>query len=116
MQAGLGKARPGRPQSGTCRRHFDPSMLKTCVLGPLNGYYLALYPLPIGPLGEQYLCHYKLFDRQPGDFLDPGPLQEGASEQPVGSIHVALDQGAVLAVREARALPAGPAGMAAEGT
>lgn len=88
-------------------------MLKTCVLGPVNGYFVALFTVPVGALGEQHLCAYKLFEAEPGDFLQPGHLKEGTTAQPQTSVSAAMDAGALLGVEEAEALPRGPAEMCA---
>lgn len=91
-------------------------MHKSFVLGPVHGHYVALWALPVGPLGEQHLGSYKLFDHQPADYLSPAHLQEGVCPQPAGSVQRALDEATALALQSVRQRPRGPAAPAAEGT
>jgi len=91
-------------------------MHKSFVLGPLNGHYIALWALPTGPLGEQHLGSYKVFDHQPADYLAPGHLQEGVCPQPCASVHRALDEATALARQAVAQLPPGPAPYVTEGT
>ncbi len=51
------------------------------VIGPINGYFVAVYACEMGELGERYLGFYKICRGQPSSYWESECLIKGCCQQ-----------------------------------